>query len=354
VLQDCLRNGAALEEIKEKYAIDIKPHPRFPYLFLFKYDMIESPMAEPLVQECRGIILDSLDNWNIVCRAFNKFHNYGEELAAMIDWGTAKVQEKLDGSLMQMFYFAGEWRVASSGTPDAGGNVNGFDFTFAELFWRVWNEMGYKTDQLTKGWTYAFELMTPYNKIVVQHKGNSLVLIGARNLADNHEHYVGDIPINVRKVQTHDLKDINQILLALPDLDPLKSEGYIVVDGDFRRVKIKSPKYVALHRVKGSWSFKNMVEIVRTGEISEVVNAFPEYADDLTKTKAKFDELVLRLETLYQQHKHLESQKDFALAIKGLPMYSALFSLRKGEFDSVREWMAHSRLESLVDVLLGD
>jgi hypothetical protein len=54
-------------------------------------------MHEPIVRESRGVILDEADDWRVVARAFDKFFNYGESGADEIDWGTARVQEKVDG-----------------------------------------------------------------------------------------------------------------------------------------------------------------------------------------------------------------------------------------------------------------
>jgi len=352
--QEWLRSGRTLDELKTLYSIDAKRHSTIPSLVLLKYNQIESPMNEPLVRQCRGLILDEADNWKIVCWSFDKFSNYGESTADTIDWNTAKIQEKLDGSLMQLSFYAGEWAVASSGTPDAGGNVNGFDFSFAELFWKVWNEKGFDVNQLNPCISYAFELMTPYNKIVVQHKSNKLVLIGARSLLNGKEYDIHHSNFNfsfdntreglqlskvLPKVKVYDPKNLEELLATLPDLDPFKSEGYVVVDKDFKRIKIKSPKYVALHHVKSSWSPRSMLQIVRTGEINEACCAFPEFAEEMIKTKEKLEALILLLENTYQQHKHLESQKDFALAIKGIPMTGALFQLRKGTVGSIREYL---------------
>src|SRR4051812_39544178 len=86
LLQAYLRAGGTPEELHAKYAIKCKKHGKYPNLLLFKYDQLESPFAEPLVRECRGIILDSEDNWRIVCRPFSKFFNAQESLAAPIDW----------------------------------------------------------------------------------------------------------------------------------------------------------------------------------------------------------------------------------------------------------------------------
>ena len=92
----------------------------YPNLVLFKYDQVNSPMDNPVVQECRGIILDEADDWRVIARPFTKFYNYGEPNAASIDWTTARVQEKVDGSLCAFYHYKGDWHVATTGTPDAG------------------------------------------------------------------------------------------------------------------------------------------------------------------------------------------------------------------------------------------
>jgi hypothetical protein len=40
--------------------------------------------------------------------------------AAAIDWTNAVVTEKLDGSLVTLYWYQGGWQVASTGTPDGG------------------------------------------------------------------------------------------------------------------------------------------------------------------------------------------------------------------------------------------
>lgn len=48
--------------------INIKRHPKYPNLVQFTYDSIKSPKDDPIVIECRGIILDENDNWKVVVR----------------------------------------------------------------------------------------------------------------------------------------------------------------------------------------------------------------------------------------------------------------------------------------------
>lgn len=75
----------------------------------------------PLVQECRGIILDDERDWAVVAMPYAKFFNFNEPHAHTIDWSTATVCEKADGSLMTLYWYKDSWHVSSSGIPDASG-----------------------------------------------------------------------------------------------------------------------------------------------------------------------------------------------------------------------------------------
>ena len=74
---------------------------------LLQYSQLDSDFSNEMVQQARGIVLrldtNSKSEWVCVCRPFNKFHNIQEDLAAPIDWATASVQEKIDGSLMKVW-----------------------------------------------------------------------------------------------------------------------------------------------------------------------------------------------------------------------------------------------------------
>jgi len=171
------------EQVTEKYSVVTRRHETYPNLVLFKYSMIDSPLDDPLVQECRGIILDEDNDWNVVSYPYNKFFNHGEDKAAEINWDTAKVFEKVDGSLMTLYFWDGEWRVASSGSPDASGEVYGTGLIFRDLFWKVWNDLGYELpSENEQGMCFMFELCSNFNKIVVQHPKPRIVFHGARKL----------------------------------------------------------------------------------------------------------------------------------------------------------------------------
>ena len=91
----------------------IKVRKSGPY-YLLKYDMLESDFSEPMVQEARGSIFTFNKEWKCVCHPMDKFFNYGEVYASDIDWETAKVYEKVDGSLMKLWYCDG-WHLSTNG-----------------------------------------------------------------------------------------------------------------------------------------------------------------------------------------------------------------------------------------------
>jgi hypothetical protein len=375
-LQDFLRSGGTLTELKEMYAIKTRSHRAYPNLIHFKYDQLESPFAEDIVQECRGIILDQDNNWSIVSRAFNKFFNHGEGHAATIDWNTARVQEKLDGSLCMLYNYDGKWNVATTGTPDGFGDVGpNKDLTFSEYFFQTYRETAGEDFCGDINFCYYLELMGPLNRIVVAHKKAHVALLGARNLDSQIEIPAREAVMHLSQgsfglsldeievaksgglhscpvVREFPLTSIAEITKSFDAIDPTCQEGYVVVDANFNRIKIKHPGYVALHHMLSTFSTKAFVEIARSGEISEVGTVFPEYKPMLDEAKSRLEALIASSEEEYLKFKDIKDQKDFALAVKHLPYSSIFFSIRAKKIDSMRQGFKTMRIDNLL-ILLG-
>jgi hypothetical protein len=147
------------------------------------------------------------------------------------------------------------------------------------------------------------------------------------------------------------LNDLQAVLEACKDLDPLETEGYVIRDKNFSRVKVKSPRYVLLHQLKGSMTPKKILEAVRLGETSEVLAYFPEFGEEFLKTKSKYDALVSEVQAEYAKVAHIGDQKEFALAIKHLKYAGALFMLRKGVVRNVAESLIKMNIDTLMQLL---
>jgi len=349
LVQKFLRNGGTLETLNAQYGIKARRHTRHPELVSLKYNQIESPMGERIVQECRGIILNSEDNWGVVARPFDKFFNHGEGHAAPLDWNTARVQEKVDGSLMILYFYKGEWQIASSGTPDASGEVNGHGFTFENLFWKIWKETGLALP-LEPNKTFMFEMCSMYNRVVVRHLTSFLVLIGVRDRNTGLETQVDAYNKVYPVVKSFPLNNLEGILASFATIDPMSQEGFVVVDSKGDRQKMKHPGYVAIHHMAGGMTPKQFLEVVRAGESAEFLVHFPEYAEGYNDVKDRFDGLVAELDEAYSSIEHLESQKDFALEAIKTRFSAALFQRRKSGV-SVRKVLSETSITGLMKTL---
>ena len=284
-------------------------------LVMFKYSQIDSDFMNEIVRECRGLILDA-QNFEIVSCPFFKFGNVGEAYCPEIDWKSCYVTEKLDGSLIKIVNLGGELLLSTNGTIDAfkaplAEQIGCVAKSFGELAWYAILE-NYRRDQglnnsdcidpdVVKGWmlktfkegyTYMFELTSPFNKVVVTWHQTKLSFIGCRDNLTCRELFFGDHEL-VKVFDTpkiFPLHSIDECVKAASELD-VNSEGYVVVDKDFNRVKVKSPQYVALHHMRnnGVLSFERGLEIVRGNELAEVLTYFPEFTEHLNKIKEDFD-----------------------------------------------------------------
>lgn len=338
----------ALTELNDKFAIKATRHGEHPNLVLLKYNQIESPMCEPLVQECRGLILDEADDWRVVAMPYKKFFNAGETLAAPIHWRSAVIWEKLDGSIMTVYHYKDRWYVSTSGVPDASCQVGDLGISFADLFWETWFRQGLVDPQdLNPSLCYMFELCAPHNRVVVQYDEPRLYLHGRRVIGgiDETGHLKELPPVEFfpgaplpRSFEIG--KNLDECLAAARVLNPLEIEGYVVCDAFFNRIKVKSPQYVALHHAKdGLMSKRHVADIVRRGESSEALAYFAELGRLFDDIKGRYDRLVEDTLDTWLKIRDIEDRKAFAEEAKKHRAAGALFAMKDGKVDSPQQYM---------------
>jgi hypothetical protein len=351
-LQEYLRiNG--LEKLTETYNIKAVTHQKYPHLVGLKYSMMDSPMSQIVARQSRGIIFDRSNNWEIISYPYDKFFNYGEGHAPEIDLSSVQVYEKLDGSLMTLYYYDSQWQVSSSGTPDGSGEIKGCRFNLAELFWQVWQEFNYQLPTDIDH-CYMFELMTAYNKIIVIPEHNRLVLHGVRNIRNLLESapQTWADQYGWEAATTYPLSNIAEVKTAANLLNPLVTEGYVLCDRHFNRVKIKSPQYVAINHLLGGFKALSLVKIIVANEGEEFLVYFPEWTVLYRQMKQRYQAMLLEIEANWQQYKDIPIQKDFALAVQDLPYKSILFALRQGKIQSIQESLQDEPVHKIIEQFL--
>ena len=273
---------------------------------LLKYDQLVSPtlMGLPEMQDCRGLILEK-GTWKVMSLAFRKFFNSEETNAAKIDWNTAHVLEKLDGTLIQVYWdwHKNAWFAGTTGTAEGEGEVNNkMGTTFNNLFWdAVNNKYSFNECLLNKDLIYVFELTTPYNIVVKPHGESSATILTVRNRETLAELSWKDlemvsVSLGIPLVKKYDLNATNVgVLLRTFEGMVWHDEGYVVVDANFNRIKIKNPAYVHAHHLKGKMGNHHIMGIIKTNEIEEFAATFPDRKAELYKLKENYDKLVANL-----------------------------------------------------------
>lgn len=334
----------------------------YPSKILLKYNQIESDMSTPEVQDCRGLILEK-DTWNLMSLAFRKFFNSGETHAAKIDWNTAHILNKEDGTMIQVYWdwHKEVWFAATTGTAEGEGEVNNkYGTTFNELFWdTVISKYTFNTCLLDKDHNYVFELTTPYNIVVTPHGESSAKLLAVRNRLTLKELSQFDLfmvseSLGIPLVKSYDLNVGNADELAKTLIGmPWSLEGYVVRDANDNRVKIKNPAYLAVHHLKGKTAEHNIMTIIKTNELEEFVSTFPDRREELYRLKDGYDELVSKLESLWVELGKIrpsdtssDERKRFAMSLMettakhDLKMFTGMyFGLVDGKVESIKEYM---------------
>lgn len=333
---------------------------------VLKYNMIDSPMGFEEVQDARGLILHK-GTWLVMSLAFRKFFNAEEEKAARIDWNTAHILEKVDGSMIQVYWdwVKKDWFAGTTGMAEGEGEVNNkMGTTFAELFWQTIEKITGRnkaefTRKLISGYTYAFELTTPYNIVVTPHATSSVTLLTVRRLLDLTECDYNTLrqialELDVRAVKRFDLNITNVGALKRTfEGMPFSEEGYVVVDANFNRIKVKNPAYVAVHHMKSKTAEYNILEVVKSNEIDEFAATFPERKEEIFKLHENYIKLLGVLELTWSElqgrlPKNITpaEKKKFAEAVFEITKKNdvsgftgLMFGLKDGKINSIKEYL---------------
>ena len=299
----------------EPYCLDITQDGDY---FILKYNQILSDMGLREVQEARGSIFRREgEQWICVCYPFDKFFNYGESHSAVdkIDWSTASVQQKIDGSLMKIWYDRDEWHISTNGTIDAYKAQCG-DKNYGILFSDAIYDMPDFWYALDPEFTYMFELTSPYNRIVISYEGTHIWYLGRRHtrseLEDTKIPEIEGLQIP-RRFAHKTLADCIAAAHKMGD----DEEGYVVCDANFNRIKIKGDEYLALHKMRGNGPLTvlRVIEMWQEDSLDDFVAYYPEYKEFVESITGDIYHMIQSAENAYNtisNYEDVRERRDFA------------------------------------------
>lgn len=271
-----------------------------------------------LVQEARGIIINTR-TLEVVCWPFRKFGNYGESYADEIDWESARVLEKVDGSIVKLWYDHDNntWQFSTNATiraEKAYVDSAPYPITFGDVIAKADNLGDIHFDELDKSKTYIFELISPLTRIVIDYDATMLYHIGTRSNVTGEE---SEDDIGVIKPKSYPLPNLNSCIEAVmalnKDSDNIEAEGFVVVDKNYHRIKIKSPDYLVRNKLlqSGSISKEDSIEMILsdspmisilTKARHDLIPHFKYYEYKLAELKCSANKLAALSRGLYNEY----------------------------------------------------
>jgi RNA ligase len=247
-------------------------HPTLP-LTIWNYS--EKVQFENLWDEvtlmCRGLVTDN--EGNMVAIPFQKFFNIEEGKFTPTE--NFEVYEKMDGSLGIVFWYDGQWVVATRGS-----------FTSDQAIKATEILKKYNKDIMFRHLTFCFEIIYPENRIVLDYGDDEkLVLLGSFNKdgkevdVDMWSQYGFDV------VKKYDgIKDFNQLKSMIKD----NQEGFVVKFSNGDRIKVKGVEYLRLHKIMTNMSTTAVWECLKNGDdIETILKDVPDEFYEKIKSYAK-------------------------------------------------------------------
>jgi RNA ligase len=277
-------------------------HPHYPELAIYNYtpECQYSRAWDDTTRAARGLVLNR-HTGEVIAKPWPKFFNLSEHDA--IPDGPAHVVEKMDGSLGIVFHYDGRWHIATRGS---------FTSEQAQYAARWIADMDFP-----QGYTHLFEIIYPYNRIVVDYSDfEGLVYLESISLATGEPSDVVEWSYRAARIGVMRPEELPQ--------HKDNAEGYVLYwqQHDFR-VKVKFDEYVRLHKIMTEYSIKRLWEHVSSGgDLASMISGVPdefyqEVKKDYEVLLARFDEIVTAAAQLCAAVADMPTRKEQAAYIMG-------------------------------------
>jgi T4 RnlA family RNA ligase len=288
---------------------------------------------------CRGLVLD--DNYQPVARPLPKFFNLSEYQGTLPD-GVPQIYEKLDGSLIILFYYQGQWEVASRGSFASEQSQ------MARVLLANYRE---DLDRLDRAYTYLFEIIYPSNRIVVDYGSSQrLVLLAAVNTQTGAE--LDHTQVNwIDRAQTYPATTLPEWLDSIlhgrgsaneqTQSELHNHEGFILKWPNGFRLKYKLADYVRLHRIITRVQAKDIWECLSQNQsLEQFLDSVPdEFYNWVKDTKRSLETKYREIETECQQaFKDLGDRRQTAMYFQTQKYPGVLFLMLDGRDYSQVIW----------------
>ena len=277
-------------------------------LALIHYDKETTNMSAPHVDYFRSVIWNKETNTPVCagpCRG-SKFSKATE--------GEFVAEEFIDGVMINMFWSASEWHLATR--TQIGAHCRYYsDSHFDELFWATFKDNGLTTDMLDKSQCYSWVLQHPKERIVVEPAYGipRIYLVEVSQIAADGGHQVFDLA-----TQPESLKRFLPLRYALGSLEAVKEhvaiwgrrlghqyQGVVLksVDGTAKRWKLRTNAYDEVRYLRGNCPNRGYRWLTLWSEnrLGKYLRLYPEEDAEANILIGRYKELTQELHRRYME-----------------------------------------------------
>ena len=283
-----INNLNNFELLKEKleavpYNLKFKEDNDYPDFFLI-HNQESSDFNLKIVNECNGIILNKKD-LKIICYTFDKCNN-STIIPNIFDFDNLHLEYSVEGTLIRLF-FKNKWCLSTKKCIDANKSKWLSDKSFQDLFKEIFDEK--KLDSLDQNYCYSFILTHPENNIIVNYETPNLILISTRDMNNLNEINYDIEEISKLEKKKIDKVNIESICNDIINQQNLLNEGFIFIDTNFNRWKLKSNLY---NKVRNLWGNTNnrFFRYIELRKNPEILNDYLYYFKNDTELFKNYEE----------------------------------------------------------------
>jgi len=243
---------------------------------------------------------------------FIRFYNQGEADAAPVDLSNSYMLEKMDGTMVGVFFPTGDHtkpefhtrKMLSTHKDDMNRSLttfHGMEVSFMPLIKKYVDQLQFSPEDAQ--YTFVFEFVHEASYVLTKYSPEryGLHLLGARNVVTHREYNEDECDPIARRIGSHRARHFD----ALSDNEAIQNmfaqmaketpdfEGFIFRDRKTgARIKVKDPKYVEKHHLIDQLSFKRIIPLVLKGEEDEIIAYFPSAKKLVDMFKAAYDKYL--------------------------------------------------------------
>lgn len=261
-----------------------------------------------------------------------------------------RVEEFIEGTMINVFYDDGEWRIATKSMIDGNGKFFNREKSFSDMFYEILSTQNMRMDVLDTSYVYSFTMQHPENRIVAKITepklyltnmyridGTTVYSIDPHRIVPTEEQHPffkyipSELSFEEGEITPEymvDFKALYQYISSIVEVSNYETMGLVVYvekyEGEHKsfemRAKLRNPMYEKIRHLRGNQPKLQyrFCELYLQGDLGDFYTYYPEYQSQMKQMEVSMSKFIYILfknykECYIRKHKPL---KEFEYAYK--------------------------------------